>query len=271
MGFVEGSNIVLEYRWAENRYERMPALAADLVRRRPAVIACVSPAAALALKAETTSIPIVFIVGEDPVKTGLVTSFSRPGGNLTGVTPLNNQLTAKRLEVLRQVAPKATVFGLLVNPANPNAGPDADDAQAAAVSLGVQLRVLQASVEGDLAKAFAAAVQQRVGALVVGVDPMFEVWRAQLAALAAHHAIPTIYQRREFVDAGGLVSYAASFEEVYRRAGVYVGQILKGAKPADLPIVQPTKFELVVNLQAAKALGLTMPLPLLASADEVIE
>jgi ABC-type uncharacterized transport system substrate-binding protein len=270
-GYVEGQNLAIEYRWGEGRYDRLSALAADLVSRKVDVIATVAIPAALAAKTATSTIPIVFAVGTDPVKDGLVASLGRPGGNLTGVSDLFTELVPKRIELLTDLVPLARVIGLLVNPNNSNALRQISDLQAAALAKGVQLPIIKATTEGEIDAAFATLVQLQAGALVVGVDPVFEIRREQIVALAARHALPTTYFLREFVAAGGLISYGPNLAAVYRQVGIYTGKILNGAKSADLPVQQPTRFELVVNLKTAAALGLTVPQSLLARADEVIE
>jgi putative ABC transport system substrate-binding protein len=274
-GYVEGQNVAIEYRWAENQYDRLPVLAAELVRRRVSVIATGSATlAVLAAKAATTTIPIVFLTGADPVELGVVTSLNRPGGNITGVTTLNVEIGPKRFEVLRELLPTTTVMAVLVNPSNNPAVVEAEigRAQAAAHVVGVQtLHVLQASTEVDLDGAFSTLIQRSAGGLVISADTFFSGKSAELAALASRHAVPTISPYREFVTAGGLMSYGGSVTELYRLVGVYAGRILKGEKPADLPVQQVTKVELVINLKTAKALKLTIPLPLLGRADEVIE
>jgi ABC-type uncharacterized transport system substrate-binding protein len=269
-GYVEGRNVAIEYRWAEGQYDRLPEMAADLIRRQVAVIAASGPAA-LPAKAATTTIPIVFTSGFDPIEAGLVAGLARPGGNVTGVSILNVEVAPKRLELLRELLPAASIMGLLLNPANPNAEAIARSLQAAAVTLGLKLHVLHASAEPDLDRAVASLRQAQATALVIGSDPFFNTRSQQLAALTVRHAIPAIYQYREFTAAGGLMSYGGSLTDSYRLAGVYVGRILAGAKPADLPVQQSTKVELIINLKSARTLGLTVPLSLLGRADEVIE
>jgi putative tryptophan/tyrosine transport system substrate-binding protein len=268
-GYVEGENVALEFRWAEVRYDRLPALAADLVGRKVEVIAALggSPSA-LAAKSATSTIPIVFSVG-DPVGRGLVASLARPGGNLTGVSSLS--LAPKRLELLSELVPKARVIALLVNPTNPSFVSVIEEMQEAARAREVQVHTLKAGSESEIEAAFASLVQLEIGALVVPSDSFFNSRREQLLAVASLHAVPAIYDWREFPASGGLISYGPSLASLYRQVGIYVGKILKGAKPADLPVQQSTKFELVVNLTTAKALGLTVPQSILARADEVIE
>jgi putative ABC transport system substrate-binding protein len=272
-GYVEGRNVTIEYRWAEGRNDRLPALAADLVRRQVSVIAAPgSTPGALAAKAATTKIPIVFVTGADPIAAGLVQSLSRPGGNVTGVATLNVEVGPKRLQLLHEVVPAASTMALLVNPTNPTlADALVRDAQAAARPLGLQLHVLHARTAPDFDKAFASVAELRAGALVIGADIYFNSQIEQLAALTLRHAVPAIYQLRAFATAGGLMSYGGSLTDAYRLAGIYTGRILKGENPADLPVQQGTKVELFINLKTAKALGLTVPLPLLARADEVVE
>jgi putative tryptophan/tyrosine transport system substrate-binding protein len=270
-GFVEGQNVVIEYHWAEGRYDRLPMMAADLIRRQVTVIAATSTPAALAAKTVTSVIPIVFTVALDPVAAGLVVSLNRPGGNATGVSNYLSDLGAKRLELLHEVVPKATVIGMLLNPDYPDAEVQRKDVAEAAHHLGQELHVVNASTEGDFNSAFAKLVQLQAGALLVGTDTFFLSRREQLVLLAARHAIPAVYFLREFALAGGLMSYAANLHDGYRQAGIYTGRILNGTKPADLPVVQPTKFDLVVNINTAKVLGLEIPARLLALADEVID
>jgi putative ABC transport system substrate-binding protein len=270
-GYVEHRNVGIEYRWAEGRYDRLPVLAADLVNRQVAAIAAVG-GSIRAAKAATTTIPIVFVSGIDPVEHGIVASLSRPAGNITGVMILAAALAAKRIEILRELAPKAAMIGVLVNPNyNVNAEPQVTDAEAAARALGIQLHFVSASSERDFEPAFASLIQQQVGALMILSDPFFTSRSEELAALAVRHALPAIFSEREFAEAGGLMSYGSSRADAYRLAGVYVGRVLKGAMPADLPVAQPTKYELVINLKTAKTMGLVLPAKLLALADEVIE
>jgi putative tryptophan/tyrosine transport system substrate-binding protein len=271
-GFSEGRNVAIEYRWAEGQYDRLRPLAADLVHRQVAVIAATGGGlSAAAAKAATTTIPIVFVTGTDPVQARLVASFNRPGGNVTGVFVLLSALEGKRLGLLREMVPTATLIVVLLNPANPSFDSQLNDIQEAARSVGQQLHILYASSEHEIDAAFATAAQLPARAMLVGADPVFVTWRDQLIALAARHAIPAIFEEREFAAAGGLMSYGASLSDAYRLVGLYTGQILKGAKPADLPVQQSTKFELVINLKTAKVLGINVPPALLATADEVIE
>jgi len=269
-GYVDGQNLAFEYRWAEGRYDRLPALAADLVLRKVDLIAADGIPAALAAKTATSTIPIVFSVG-DPVDLGLVASLARPGGNLTGVSTMAPELSPKRLELLSELVPQVGVIALLVNPNNSNTERTTRDMQEAARARGVQLHILIAGTESEIDAAFATLAQLHAGGLVVGGDPFFANRREQLVTLAATHGVPAIYQSREFVEAGGLISYGLNFIAAFRLVGVYAGKILKGAKPADLPVQQPTTFELIVNLKTAKDLGLTIPRSILARADEVIE
>jgi putative tryptophan/tyrosine transport system substrate-binding protein len=268
-GYVEGQNVAIEFRWAKGHYDRFPALAADLVERNVDVIAAFGVPSTLAAKTATSTIPIIFAVGADPVKDGLVASLARPRGNLTGLAFLSVELMAKRVELLSEVVPQAGVIAVLVNPTNPLTDPMIRDVQEAARAKGMRLLVLKASTESEIDASFASLVRQQAGALVVSPDAYFSP--EQLVALASRYAVPAIYPGREFVAAGGLISYGASFADMYRQAGTYIGKILKGAKPADLPIQQPTTFELVVNLKTAQTLGLTIPPSILARADEVIE
>jgi putative ABC transport system substrate-binding protein len=271
-GYVNSQNVSIEYLWAEGRNDRLPAMVADLIHSKVAVIVATSTPAALAAKAATTTIPIVFETGADPVKLGLVPSLNRPSGNVTGVTQANTETTPKRLELLHELLPTARVMALLVNPADPAlAEPTTKDVQAAARTLGLELHVLNASSERDFDTVFAKLIQLRASGLVIGVDPLFTSRSEQLAALAVRHAVPTTYQHREFAAAGGLLSYGSDIADAYRLVGNYTGRILKGDKPADLPVQQATKVELYINLNTAKALGITFPLSLLGRADEVIE
>jgi putative tryptophan/tyrosine transport system substrate-binding protein len=271
-GYNEGQNVSIEYRWAENEYDRLPGLAADLIRHKVAVIATPgSTPAALAAKRATTMIPIVFSSGSDPVKLGLVASLNRPDGNVTGMSFLTSLLVTKQFDLLRELAPATQMIGLLVNPKFPDTEAITRDAQAAADARGQKLVVANASTANDLDLAFKTLLQQRIGALLIPAEPFLFSRREQLVALAADHAVPTIYSLREFVDAGGLLSYGASNIEGWRQVGVYTGRILKGEKPASLPVVQSARFELMINLKTAKALGVDVPPTLLALADEVIE
>jgi len=271
-GYVEGQNVTIEYRWAEGDYDRLPALAADLVARKVAAIATMGGIPTLvAAKKATSTIPIIFLSGADPVEKGLVASFPRPGGNLTGVSILTAELMPKRLELLSELIPQVKAIAVLVNPNNASSEGVMRDMQQAARANGVQLQILKASNEGGIDAAFATLAQLRAGALVVAADPLFFSRREQLVTLTARQAIPAIYELREFTEVGGLISYGPSLTGAFRQVGIYAGKILKGAKPADLPVEQPTRFELVVNLKTAKALGLTIPQTILALADEVIE
>ena len=271
-GYIAGENVALEYRWAEDQIDRLPALTADLVQRRATVIFAISPTAALAAKAAIATIPIVFIVNEDPVRLGLVASLARPGGNLTGINILTAEVTATRLDLLRELMPSATRVSVLVNPVNAtNTDTTLREMAAAARTTGLQVKVLNASTSREIEAAFATLLHERPDALFVGAEPYFYGRRVQLVVLAASHRLPAIYSQREFVEAGGLMSYGTNIADAFRQIGVYAGRILKGTKPADLPVVQASKFELVINLPTARALGLEVPPMLLARADEVIE
>jgi len=270
-GYVEGRNLVTEYRWAGSQAERLPALAADLVRLRVAVIVAAGPPSTFAAKAATTNIPIVFVVGADPVQLGLVASLNRPGGNLTGFNNVIGELGAKGLALLHELVPSTATIGFLENPNNPQFELTTRDVLAAAPVIGLKVQILKASTDREIDAAFASLVQERTGALLVGGDPFFNNRIERLIELAARHAIPTMYLFHEFVVAGGLISYGVSLTEQYRQVGLYAGRLLKGEKPADLPVIQATKIELTINLKTAKALGLQIPDRLLALADEVIE
>jgi putative tryptophan/tyrosine transport system substrate-binding protein len=270
-GYIDGQNVKLEYRWAEGQYDRLPALTTELVRDGAALIFTTAFISAQAAKAVTTTVPVVFVSGPDPVQLGLVASLNRPGGNLTGVTLFTSTVGAKRLQLLRELLPAATTFAFIVNPGNTRADSDIQEMEAAAQALGRQIVVAKAATDRDFETAFALLAQGSVQALVIGGDPFFNSRATQLVALASHYAIPTIYPLNEFAAVGGLMSYGSSISDAYRQAGIYAGRILKGAKPADLPVVQPTKFDLVINLKTAKTLGLEVSPSLLARADEVIE
>ena len=271
VGFVDGRNVAIEYRWAANQADQLPALAAELVGRPASVIAAFGTVGALAAKAATTTIPIVFMTGDDPLKTGIVASLARPGGNITGVTFVSATLGAKRLQLLRSLAAKTELIAMLVDPASPESVNQASDVADAARALGQQLAVLHAGTANEIDLAFASLAQRRAEALLISSSPTFLTRRDQLITLETRHKVPTMYAHREYTMAGGLISYGANLWDSYRQAGFYVGRILRGDKPADLPVVQPTKFELVINLKTAKALGLKLPPSLLALADEVIE
>ncbi len=271
-GYIEGENVAIEYRWAENQIDRLPALAAELVRRRVTVIAATNYASALAAKAATTTIPIVCIVAEDPVRLGLVASLARPGGNLTGINFFSAELTAKRLELLRELVPGAARVAVLVNPANAiTTETTLRDVESAARAMGLQIQVLNASTSREIDTAFATFVRERPDAVFVSLDPFLNSRRAQLVNLASRHAVPATFSNRDFPEIGGLMSYGTNIADAFRRVGVYSGRVLKGEKPADLPVLQASKFELVINAQTARMLGLTVPPTLLATADEVIE
>ena len=272
-GYVDGRNVAIEYRWAEGHNDRLPALAADLVRRRVTVIATPgSTPATLAAKAATSTIPIIFWIGSDPIELGLVASLNRPAGNLTGVTTLNHGLVAKRVELLHEAVPRTSSIAVLINPTSPTLTKTTiEDAQTAAHSVGLELHILEASTEHDFDAVFANVIQLRAGGLVIGTDAFFSSRLEQLAALSVRHAVPTVYHFREFAAAGGLIAYGGSLAEAFSGLGVYTGRILKGEKPADLPVQQVTKVELYINLKTARALGLNIPLPVVGRADEVIE
>ena len=270
-GYIEGRTVTIEYGFADGHFDRLPALAGDLISRRVAVIATVTLPAAMAAKAATPTIPVVFVIGEDPVKAGVVASLNRPGGNASGVSDFINQLGAKRLELIRQAVPRVALIGLLVNPSNPNAEPDAKEVEAAANGLGQKLLVVKATSDRELDAAFTTLAQERAGAVCVNIDPFFFGAQDQIIALAARYRLAAIYPRSEFVKAGGLMSYSPSRFGSWRQAGLYAARILHGEKPADLPVQQATKVELVINVKTAKSLGLTIPPTLLVRADEVIE
>jgi putative ABC transport system substrate-binding protein len=270
-GYEDGKNVRIEYRWADNQYERLPSMATDIVRQKVAVIAATTTPAARAAQAATKTIPIVFTSISDPVQTGLVASLNRPGGNVTGITLLSVEVGPKLLDLLRGATPSTTVMGLLVNPTNPNAESQAKNTQAAALRLGLQLQVLNASAESEFDAAFAKMRELQVGGLIIGQDVLFNTKSAQLAALTVRHALPAIALVREFAVAGGLISYGASRLDAWRQAGIYVGRILKGERPSELPVMRPTTFDLIINLKTAKELGFAMPDTILAQANEVIE
>ena len=270
-GLTEGSNVLVEYRWAEGQYQRLPAMAAELIRRPVSLILAQAPPAALAAKAATATIPIVFVVGFDPVGAGLVASLNHPGGNATGMTLISATLGQKRLEILRDISPKASVIAMLANPLSPDAIPEIGSVQAGAQLLGLQLAMFNASTPSDIDAAFTAIAAQKLDALLVGTDPFFLNSRAEIVARAANLRIPAIYPFRDYVTEGGLISYGTNIAKSYRQAGIYAGRILKGAKPADLPVMQPTTFELVINLKTAKALRFNIPPTLQARSDELIE
>jgi putative ABC transport system substrate-binding protein len=271
-GYVQGKNLSIEYRWADYHYDRLPSLAAELVNHNVAVIFTTgSIVSALAAKSATSTIPIVFANGSDPVRYGLVASLNRPGGNMTGVTFYNSGLGPKRIGLLREILPKAAIIGVLINPQNPNADDDAKDMLEAGRNAGIQVEIVNASTESELNEAFEKTIQLHADALIVHVDALFNAQYEKIVALAAQHAVPTMYAMRQATQAGGLISYGTDVDEMDRQAGVYIGKILKGAKPADLPVLQPTKFDLRINLKTARALGLTVPLLAQMTADEVIE
>jgi putative ABC transport system substrate-binding protein len=271
MGYAEGQRVTVEYRWITDRYDPLPAMAADLVQRQVAVICAFGPPAVLAAKAATATIPIVFVTGADPIRFGFIASFSRPGGNLTGIWLVAPTLAQKRLELLREMVPRAALIALLVNPTSPVAEPQVRDTEAAANVLGVKLTVINAVTEAEFDHVFATLIERRVDALLISADPFFSSRREQLAARAAHHAIPTLYEWREFVEVGGLMSYGIVVRDGYYKGGVYAARVLRGGNPADLPVEQLNKLELVINLKVAKALGIEVPLSLLIRADALIE
>jgi len=271
MGYVEGQNVSIEYHWITNRYDVLPAMVANLVQRRVDVILAIGPPAVIAAKAATHTIPVIFVTGADPIKFGFVASFNKPGANITGIWMVLTALAEKRLQLLHDLLPKAELIGLLVNPSSPVAEPQIREAQAAAQALGIRITVLNAATENDFDQVFASLAQTHVDALFVSADPLFASKGERLAALAAQYAVPAIYEFREFVEAGGLMSYGTVLSDGYYRSGHYVGRVLKGATPAELPVDKVDKFELVINLKTAKALGFTVPDKLLATADEVIE
>jgi putative tryptophan/tyrosine transport system substrate-binding protein len=271
-GYLDGRNVVVEFHWAEVRIDRLPAVMADLVRRQVAVIAATSTEVTIAAKAANTTIPIVFETASDPIRLGLVARLNRPGGNVTGITSVNVEIAPKRLQLLHELIPSASVIALLVNPANPRVTEtNIKQFQTAARALGLELHILNASTERDFDEVFAKVIQLRAGGLVIGPDSFFTGWSEQLGALAVRHSVPAIYHNREFVVAGGLLSYGADTTDAYRLAGIYVGRVLKGEKPADLPVQEATKVELYINLKTAKALGITIPNTLIGRADEVFE
>jgi putative ABC transport system substrate-binding protein len=270
-GYTESRNVAIEYRWASGQYDRLPGWAAELARRPVTLFVTGGDPAAQAAKAATSTIPIIFVIGGDPVKQGLVASYNRPGGNATGISILTSMLEPKRLGLLHELVPRAATIGVLLNPSFPPFDGQVRDMQEAARAIGMQVQILRASTGGEIGAAFETVAQQRIVALIVGSDPFFDTQRDMLVALAARHAVPTMYFFREFAAAGGLISYGIDPTDVWRRVGVYTARIVKGAKPADLPVEQPTKFELVINLKTAKALGLSIPPGVAAIADEVIE
>jgi putative ABC transport system substrate-binding protein len=271
MGYVEGENVAIEFRWAHGQFDRLPALAAELVQDRVAIIVTTGLGSAQAAKVATTTIPLVFVGADNPVQFGLVASLNRPGGNATGLNLQTSELTAKRLEIVRQLVPRTGTVAILINPNSPEVAPQLADVQSASLSMGQPILILNATNEGDLDNTFATAVQHRAGALLVTNDAFFFSRLDQIVAMAAYNAVPTMYDRRDYADAGGLISYGPNYIDAYRQAGTYVGRILRGERPGDLPVMQSIKFELVINLRTAKALGLEVPPTLLALSDEVIE